>query len=96
MKTILPEVVSLGNNLLALGNKIIQNTFLKQYEKAIDQMLPSQYFLISIRELIREARNNIANLSKDEFLRSMIQNLLQFVKDFCEGHFIDSQIFLLH
>ena len=36
VKTILPEAVELGSNLLALGNEKIQKEFLVQYKQAVE------------------------------------------------------------
>jgi hypothetical protein len=52
----------LGGYLLQLGIQEIQSRFLKFYYTSVEEMLPSQYFLIAIRELIRAARGKINQL----------------------------------
>jgi hypothetical protein len=97
VKHILPEAVELGSCLLALGIVEIQDTFIKFYYEAVRKMQPAQYFLISLRELIRETRKHLFTVNKgggDPFLRKIIVTLLRLIKNICEGHHYNSQLFL--
>jgi hypothetical protein len=63
VKIILPEVMQLGSNLCSLGIQKVQNKFLEFYYTSVSGLLPSQYFLVAIRELLRVSRKRIGTIN---------------------------------
>ena len=97
VKEILPEAVNLGCMILSTGIEEIQLRFIELYYEAVRKLLPAQYFLISIRELLREARTHLFSLNSERgtaFLQKITDSLLKLIKNICEGHHYETQVFL--
>ena len=97
LEKILPEVVKLGANLLALGIQEIQDNFINLYYEACKKLDLKHSFLMGIKALLKEARINIKFLNTpkgDIFITRILPNLLHFIKNLCEGHHIATQEFL--
>jgi hypothetical protein len=66
VKHILPEAVELGVFLLHNGIPSIQDDLIRMYYDSVRKSNPGQYFLIAIRNLIREGRKHAFTLNTDK------------------------------